>query len=151
MATTDPRADYATFTRALIEDVRANGRPTSGPFLGRRVLILTTTGARTGEPRTAPLVFSGDGDRLVIVASKGGAPDNPAWYANLSTNPVVTVETGGETFQARASTTDGDERQRLWDAHVSEHPGFAEYPAKAARIIPVVVLDRLPSNPGGPA
>jgi deazaflavin-dependent oxidoreductase (nitroreductase family) len=144
MTTTDPRADYAAFTRALIADVRSNGRPTSGPFEGRPVLILTTTGARTGEPRVAPLVFSRDGDRLVIMASKSGAPEHPAWYANLVANPVVTVETGGERFEARATTAQGDERERLWDAHVAEHPGFAEYVEKAGdRIIPVVVLDRI--------
>lgn len=143
MTTTDPRADYAAFTRNLIADVRTNGQPTSGPFLGRRVLILTTTGARSGEPRVAPLVHSGDGDRLVIIASKGGAPDNPSWYANLRANPVVTVETGGEMFQARASEAEGEERQRLWDAHVAEHPGFAEYPTMTSRVIPVVVLERI--------
>jgi deazaflavin-dependent oxidoreductase (nitroreductase family) len=143
MTTNDPRADYAAFTRALIEDVRANGRPTSGPFAGRPVLILTTTGARTGEPRVAPLVFSRDADRLVIMASKAGSPKNPAWYANLVANPVVTVETGGETFQARATTAQGDERERLWDAHVAEHPGFADYPARTSRVIPVVVLERI--------
>jgi deazaflavin-dependent oxidoreductase (nitroreductase family) len=143
MTTNDPRADYAAFTRALIEDVRSNGHPTSGPFLGRPVLILTTTGARTGEPRVAPLVFSRDGDRLVIMASKAGAPENPAWYANLTANPVVTVETGGEAFQARATTVHGEERERLWAAHVVEHPRFAEYPAKTPRVIPVVVLERV--------
>jgi deazaflavin-dependent oxidoreductase (nitroreductase family) len=143
MTTNDPRADYAAFTRNLIADVRANGRPTSGPFAGRPVLILTTTGARTGEPRVAPLVFSRDGDRLVIIASKAGAPDNPAWYANLVANPVVTVETGGELFRARAAEAHGDERQRLWDAHVAEHPGFAEYPARTTRLIPVIVLERI--------
>jgi deazaflavin-dependent oxidoreductase (nitroreductase family) len=143
MTTNDPRADYAAFTRALIDDVRSNGRPTSGPFLGRPVLILTTTGARTGQPRVAPLVYSRDADRLVIMASKAGAPENPAWYANLVANPVVTVETGGEMFQARAETVQGDERERLWDAHVAQHPGFAEYPARTARVIPVVVLERL--------
>jgi deazaflavin-dependent oxidoreductase (nitroreductase family) len=143
MTTTDLRADYAAFTRALIEDVRANGQPTSGPFAGRPVLILTTTGARTGEPRVAPLVYSRDGDRLVIMASKAGAPDNPAWYANLRANPEVTVETGGETFAARATEVHGDERDRLWDAHVQQHPGFAEYPARTTRVIPVIVLERL--------
>lgn len=144
MTTNDPRADYAAFTRALIEDVRSNGHPTSGPFAGRPVLILTTTGARTGEPRVAPLVFSRDGDHLVIMASKSGAPVHPAWYANLVANPVVTVETGGERFEARASEAHGDERARLWDAHVVQHPAFAEYVEKAGdRIIPVIVLDRI--------
>lgn len=144
MTTTDPVTDYAAFTRALIEDVRTNGKPTSGPFEGRPVLILTTTGARSGEPRIAPLVFSRDGDRYVIMASKAGAPTHPAWYANLVANAVVTVETGGASFRARASEAQGAERQRLWDAHVAQHPGFAEYPAKAGeRVIPVIVLERI--------
>jgi deazaflavin-dependent oxidoreductase (nitroreductase family) len=143
MTTTDPRADYEAFTRGLIEDVRTNGRPTSGPFLGRPVLILTTTGARTGQPRIAPLVFSRDGERLVIMASKAGAPEHPAWYANLVANPVVTVETGGEAFEARATEAHGDERERLWAAHVAEHPGFAEYVTRTTRLIPVIVLERL--------
>jgi deazaflavin-dependent oxidoreductase (nitroreductase family) len=144
MTTSDPRADYAAFTRALIEDVRTNGHPTFGPFLGRPVLILTTIGAKSGEPRVAPLVYSKDGDRYVIMASKGGAPTHPAWYANVVANPVVTVETAGEAFQARATELRGDERNRLWDAHVVQHPGFAEYVAKAGdRVIPVIALDRL--------
>lgn len=141
--TNDPRSDYAAFTRALIEDVRTNGRPTSGPFEGRSVLVLTTTGAKSGEPRVVPLVYSRDGDRYVIMASKGGAPTNPAWYANLKANPVVTVETGGERFQARASEIEGDERQRIWDAHVEINPGFAEYEQKTTRVIPVIVLERI--------
>jgi deazaflavin-dependent oxidoreductase (nitroreductase family) len=145
MTTNDPRADYEAFTRGLIADVRTNGRPTSGPFAGRPVLILTTTGARTGEPRVAPLVFSRDGDRLVIMASKSGSPENPAWYANLVANPVVTVETGGEVFEARATEVHGAERERLWAAHVAEHPGFAEYPAMTTRVIPVIVLERQPA------
>lgn len=143
MTITDPRAEYAAFTRALIEDVRANGKPTSGPFLGRPILILTTTGARSGEPRVAPLVYSRDGDRYVIMASKAGAPDNPAWYANLVANPVVTVETGGERFAARAVEIQGEERDRLWDAHVAEHPGFAEYVTRTTRRIPVIALSRI--------
>jgi deazaflavin-dependent oxidoreductase (nitroreductase family) len=88
-------------------------------------------------------VFSRDGEWLVIMASKAGAPENPAWYANLVANPVVTVETGGEAFRARAREAHGDERERLWAAHVAEHPGFAEYPARTTRLIPVIVLQRL--------
>jgi deazaflavin-dependent oxidoreductase (nitroreductase family) len=144
MTNADPRADYAAFTRALIEDLRAHGgEATSGPFAGRPVLLLTTTGARSGEPRLAPVVYSRDGDRLVIAASKGGAPTNPAWYANLVADPVVTVEAGGETFQARAVEATGDERSRLWASHVAQHPGFAEYEQKTTRLIPVIALERM--------
>jgi deazaflavin-dependent oxidoreductase (nitroreductase family) len=144
MTTTDPRAEYAAFTKALIEDVRANGHPTSGMFEGRPVLILTTIGAKSGEPRVAPLVYSRHGDDLVIMASKGGAPTHPAWYLNLVANPVVTVETEGEKYQARATEAHGEERDRIWDAHVELNPGFAEYVEKAGdRVIPVILLSRI--------
>jgi deazaflavin-dependent oxidoreductase (nitroreductase family) len=143
MSDVDPRAAYAAFTEALIADLRAHGgEVTDGPFKGRPVLVLHTVGARTGEPRFAPLVYSRDGERLVIVASKGGAPEHPAWYANLLANPAVTVEAGGETFASRATVAEGAERDRLWSAHVAQHPGFAEYVEKTTRLIPVVVLER---------
>lgn len=144
MTDTDPRAAYAAFTASLIADFRANnGETTSGPFVGRPLLLLTTTGAKSGLARTTPLVYSRDGEALVIMASKSGAPENPAWYANLLANPIVTVEAKGETFQARATEITGDERTRLWDAHVAEHPAFAEYVAKTTRVIPVIRLERI--------
>lgn len=144
MSTQDPRATHADITRALIEDLRAHrGEVTSGPFRGRPVLLLTTVGARTGARRLAPLVYSRDGDRLVVAASKGGAPTHPAWYANILADPIVTVEAGGETFQARAIVTEGVERDRLWAAHVAEHPGFAAYEKATIRVIPMVVLQRV--------
>jgi deazaflavin-dependent oxidoreductase (nitroreductase family) len=139
----DPRAAYHAMAETLIADIRTHGEPRSGPFLGRPVLLLTTTGAKTGEPRLVPLVFSRDGDRFVIMASKGGAPANPAWFANLVANPVVTVETGGEAFQARAIVTEGTERERLWDAHVALNPGFADYEKKTTRLIPAIALERI--------
>lgn len=144
MTASDPRADYAAFTRNLIEDLRAHGgEVTSGPFAGRPVLLLTTIGARSGKPRLAPLVFSRDADCLVVAASKGGAPTHPAWYANLAANPIVTVEAGGEVFQARAHVAQGDERDRLWRAHVAQHPAFGEYEQKTSRVIPMISLERL--------
>lgn len=144
MTATDPRADYAAFTRALIEDHRAHGgQITFGPFQGRSVLLLHTVGAKTGEPRIAPVVYSRDGDRLVIMASKAGAPTNPAWFANLVASPIVTVEAEGDTFEARAIVAEGAERDRLWAQHVAEYPGFAEYEQRTTRTIPAVVLERL--------
>jgi deazaflavin-dependent oxidoreductase (nitroreductase family) len=140
---TDPRAAYHAMTEALIADIRTHGEAKSGPFLGRPVLLLTTTGAKTGEPRLVPLVFSRDGDRFVIMASKGGAPAHPAWFANLVANPVVTVETGGEAFQARATVTEGAERDRLWAAHVALNPGFADYEKRTTRLIPAIALERI--------
>ena len=138
-------ASYSPFNDALIEDFRAHGgQPSSGPFVGRPVLLLTTTGARSGQPRTAPLVYSRDGDRYVVVASKGGAPTDPAWYRNLVANPTVTVEVGTETFQARASAlAGGAERDRLYAQHAAPMPAFLEYQRKTERVIPVVLLERI--------
>ena len=134
------------FNEALIEDLRAHGgRATSGPFIGRQVLILTTTGAKSGEPRETPLAYSRDGEDIVIVASMGGAPRNPAWYHNLVVNPRVTVELDGETFHADARVTDPDERRRLYDRHAEIFPGFLEYEARTDRVIPVIVLKRIPA------
>jgi deazaflavin-dependent oxidoreductase (nitroreductase family) len=143
MTDSDPRAAFAEMTKALITDYRAHGEVTAGPFAGRPVLLLTTTGARSGRPRLAPLVYTRDGDRYVVAASKGGAPTNPAWFANLVANPLVSVEVGEETFEARASVPAGEERDRLWAAQVAEHPNFADYQRRTSRVIPVVVLERL--------
>ncbi len=144
MSVPDPRAAFAAMTAALIEDFRAHrGTVTAGPFAGRQVLLLTTTGARSGAQRLAPLVYTRDGDRYVIVASKGGAPDHPAWYRNLLANPVATVEAGGETFRARATVIDGAERDRLYARHAAMHPSFTEYQQRTSRVIPVVVLERM--------
>ena len=132
------------FNETLIEDLRAHdGQATSGPFLGRPVLILTTTGAKSGERRESPLAYTRDGDDIVIVASMGGAPRNPSWYHNLIANPRVTVELGGETFQADARITDPEERRRLYDRHADVFPGFRDYEAKTSRTIPVIVLKRV--------
>src|SRR2546423_2844068 len=128
----------------LIADFRAHGKVSKGPFLGRDVLLLTTKGAKTGAERTNPLVFSRDGDRLVIAASKGGAPTNPAWYHNLRKNPVVTVELGGETFKAKATVAPTEaERRRLYDQHAAKNPGFRDYETKTTRRIPTIWLDRI--------
>lgn len=144
MTTTSDRTDYDNFTNALVADFRANGgKVTSGPFLGRNLLLLHTKGARSGESRLAPVVYTRDGGAIVIVASKGGAPTNPAWYLNLLANPVVTVELGGETFRARATVVEGRERDRLYAAHAAEHPSFKDYETKTTRVIPVVRLVRV--------
>ncbi|MEK7863128.1 MAG: nitroreductase family deazaflavin-dependent oxidoreductase [Chloroflexota bacterium] len=132
------------FNDDLIADFRANGKVTTGPFVGRDVLLLTTTGAMTGAPRTAPLVYSRDGDRYVIVASKGGAPTHPAWFLNLRAHPNVTVEIPGARFSAHARIVNEPERRRIYDAHAALNPSFLEYEKKTTRRIPVVVLERLP-------
>lgn len=131
-------------TEALITDFRANGgQVRRGPFAGRPVLLLTTTGAQTGQPRLAPVVYSRAGDGYVIVASKGGSSSHPAWYHNLLAQPIVTVEVAGQTFEARARVTEGAERDRLFTERTDTNPNFAEYQRRTSRVIPVVVLERL--------
>jgi deazaflavin-dependent oxidoreductase (nitroreductase family) len=145
MSDPDPRASYAAWTEALITAFRSNGgKVTAGPFADRDVLLLTTVGAKSGQERLAPVVFTRDGDRIVIVGSKNGAPTHPGWYHNLLANPIVTLEVGTEKFQARATPAEGAERERLWAAHVARYPGFQDYLTKTSRVIPVIVLERLP-------
>jgi deazaflavin-dependent oxidoreductase (nitroreductase family) len=141
-----PDFDPAAFTQGLINGLRANnGQVTSGPMAGRPLLILTTTGARSGLSRESILTYTKDGDRLVVAASKSGAPTNPDWYHNLIAHPIVQVEAGGETFKARATVQEGAERDRLWANHVAARPEFAEYPKKSGRVIPMITLERLSS------
>jgi deazaflavin-dependent oxidoreductase (nitroreductase family) len=135
------------FNQALIDQIRANhGQVSEGYFAGRQVLILTTTGAKTGETRESPLAYSRDGSDLVIVASMGGGPSNPAWYHNLVANPRVKVEANGETFEATAEVVDPVERRRLYDQHADLHVGFKDYEAKTSRVIPVIRLKRRASS-----
>jgi deazaflavin-dependent oxidoreductase (nitroreductase family) len=137
-------ADPNDFNQNLIEEYRATAGNVTGVFAGRPLMLLTTTGARSGQPRTAPLVYTTDGDDFVVIASKGGAPTNPDWYHNLRANPLVSVELGPDTFQARARVTEGEERERLYDAQAALMPAFADYQRKSTREIPVVVLERIP-------
>jgi deazaflavin-dependent oxidoreductase (nitroreductase family) len=134
---------YQDFNRNLIEDLRANGRATSGPFEGRDVLVLTTRGAKSKEVRSTPLVYTRDGDHYVIVASKGGAPTHPSWYHNLVKHPEVTLEINKEKFNARARVADGDDYERLYLQHANINPGFHDYRKKTTRKIPVIVLERI--------
>ena len=130
------------FNLRLIEEFRANGGKVTGTFAGRPLLLITTKGAKSGEERTTPLVYSKDGDRFVVIASMGGAPRHPAWFFNVRANPEVTLEVGAETFTATASIADGAERDRLFNAQAAGMPAFAEYQQKTTRVIPVVVLER---------
>ena len=136
-------SSYGDFNRNLVADIRAHGKATSGPFVGRDVLILTTKGAKSKEERTTPLVFSRDGDKYVIVASKGGAPTNPHWYHNLREHPEVTVEVNKHAFKARARVELGDDYERLYNQHADINPTFHEYRTKTTRKIPVVVLEKI--------
>jgi deazaflavin-dependent oxidoreductase (nitroreductase family) len=105
-------------------------------------LLLTTTGSRSGRQLTLPLIYGRDGDRYLIVASRGGAPDHPAWYKNLAAQPAVRLQVGPEKFAARARTATGAERARLWKSMTQIWPAYDEYQAKTTREIPVVVLER---------
>ena len=134
-------SDPATFENGLIADMRANGGVvTGGPLAGHPLLIMTSRGAKTGQPRRAILTFTRDGVDYVVAASNGGAPTDPAWLLNLKADPVVTVEAETRTFQARASITDEAVRDRLWRHHVEALPHFAEYPEQSGRVIPMVRL-----------
>jgi deazaflavin-dependent oxidoreductase (nitroreductase family) len=136
--------DPEAFTRSLIEDMRAHGgRPTTGFLAGKALLVLTSTGAKTGEPRTAIVTYHMDGDRYVVAASKSGSPENPAWYHNLVAHPDATIEVDNATFPIRATEATGAERDRLWNDHVAAHPEFGEYPSKTDRIIPVLLIERV--------
>jgi len=133
----------AEFNKKVIEEFRANGGKVGGPFAGAPMLLLTHKGARSGKSYTTPLVYSKDGGRIVIVASKAGAPNNPAWYHNLAAHPEVTVEIGTEHFKAKAAVTKGEERERLFNAQAAQMPVFNEYRSKTRRQIPVIVLERV--------
>jgi len=126
----------------IIEEFRANEGKVGGFFEGRTLLLLHTTGAKSGKERVTPVVTKEDGDRLVIVASKGGAPTHPDWYHNLVANPVVTIEYGTEEFQANATVSSEPERSQLYEQFASDMPAFAEYEKQANRVIPVVTLTR---------
>lgn len=130
------------FNKQIIEEFRANGGKVSGQFAGAPLLLLTTLGAKSNQPSINPLVYSKDGNNIVIIASKAGAPTNPDWYYNILAHPEVTVEVGTERFQARAVVPERQERDRIFNQVVTQMPGFAEYQRNTSRIIPVVVLER---------
>jgi deazaflavin-dependent oxidoreductase (nitroreductase family) len=126
----------------IIEEFRANGGKVGGWFKGATLLLLHTTGARTGAARVNPLMYQDLSDgSLAVLASKGGAHTNPDWYYNLLANPIVTAEVGTQTRWFRARVAVGDERQRILAKQKIDHPVFADYEAKTTRAIPVVILD----------
>lgn len=109
---------------------------------GSKILLLTTKGRKSGKPRTKPLIYEQDGDRYVIVASKGGAPKHPDWYRNLEKDPNVELQVLDDVFPARARTAEGHERERLWQLVNQQWPDYESYQKKTDRVIPVVVLER---------
>ena len=131
------------FNQRVINEFRANQGKVSGQMTGLPLLLLTTTGAKTGRALTKPLAYTKDGDRIFVIASFAGSPNNPAWFNNLVSNPTVTVELGSERFQARAVVTMGEERQRLFNTQADKIPIFHDYQKKTTRQIPVVVFERI--------
>jgi deazaflavin-dependent oxidoreductase (nitroreductase family) len=131
------------FNQKVITEFRANQGKVGGQMAGMPIMLLTTKGAKTGRNLTKPLAYTKDGDRLVAIASFAGSPHHPAWYVNLVANPTVTIELGTESFQARATTTSGEERQRLFNAQAQLMPIFNDYTKKTSRELPVVVFERI--------
>ena len=134
--------DVNDHNRAIIEEFRANGGKVGGNFEGAPLLLLHTVGARSGQPRVNPMMYLRDGERLVVFASKAGAPTNPDWYHNLVAHPDASVEVGDELFDVHATVLIGAERDRLFAKQAQLYPGFKEYEARTTRTIPVVALTR---------
>jgi len=128
--------------RQVIEEFRANAGRVGGNYEGRPLLLLTTTGRKTGRTHTTPVMYLADGDSYCVFGSKGGAPEHPAWYLNLVANPRVIVEVGTERFEAQATVVGPDEREALYRKQASLFSQFAEYERKTTRTIPVVRLTR---------
>ncbi len=139
----EPVPDYGSVKDQLIAEIRAHGHAVTGIYVGRQALVLTTTGARSGESRVSPLAYSTDTGRFVVTASRGGSPRHPSWYHNLVVNPSATIEVDLKRLGVRASTAEGEERERLWLQHIALHPGIGPYAGMTHRIIPVVVLEPL--------
>jgi deazaflavin-dependent oxidoreductase (nitroreductase family) len=131
------------WNQAIIDEFRANSGKVGGRFAGKTLLLLHTVGAKSGQERINPVAYVTDADRLVIIASKGGAPTNPDWYYNILAHPRVTVEVGTEQFQAQAAVAPEPERTRLYSQMVEMMPGFADYQRNTTRVIPVITLTRL--------
>ena len=141
MPTNEERQDW---NRKIIEEFRANQGKVGGPFEGAPLLLLHHKGAKTGQERVSPVAYQDlGGGRVAVFASKGGAPDNPAWYHNVVANPDVTIEIGTETVPAKARIPDDAERAPIWEKQKQLMPGFAEYEQKTSREIPVVLLERV--------
>ncbi len=143
---TGTNRDWVESNRPVIEKFRRDGRRT--PARSNPLLLLTTRGARTGRERVTPLNFSRDGDRYIVMASKGGSPTHPDWYRNLLAHPGVSIEADGEQFTAHAKVSEGAERERLLKIHSAAMPFFGAYERRVKkREIPVIALERDRSGP----
>jgi deazaflavin-dependent oxidoreductase (nitroreductase family) len=135
-------AELEDWNAKIIAEFREHEGRVGGQFEGAPLLLLTTTGAKTGTPRVAPMMYLAEDERLFVFASKAGAPTNPDWFHNLVAHPEVRVELGTDTFAATAVIVEGEERERIYAEQARRFPGFAEYQAKTDRVIPVVELVR---------
>lgn len=136
------------FNQQVIDEFRANAGRVGGPFEGGRLILLTTTGAKTGNRHTTPLGYLPDGEnRILVIASAGGAPRHPAWFHNLKANPIVEVEDGISTYQAKATILSQPERDEAWARAVESDPNWAQYQANTTRQIPVVALEQVSGGP----
>ncbi len=136
------QSDDELFGEEHIRVYRETAGERGHDWRGGTILLLTTQGHRTGEPRTTPLLYRSDGDRWVIVASKGGAPQHPSWFENLQANPDAEIQVKGDLVPVRAGTAQGEERDRLWSLMTEDWPAYDDYQARTEREIPVVVLAR---------
>ena len=134
--------DVQDFNKSIIDEFRANNGVLSGQFAGAPLLLLTTTGAKSGLSRVNPLAYLADKNRHIIFASYAGAPTNPPWYHNLLANPEVYVEVDSDSFRARAQILSEPERTELFKKMANAMPAFAEYQTKTTRVIPVIALTR---------
>jgi deazaflavin-dependent oxidoreductase (nitroreductase family) len=135
-------AEMNDFNANIIKEFRDNDGKVGGPFEGATVLLLHTTGAKSGKERINPLAYRNVGDDVAVFASKGGAPTNPDWYHNLKAHPQVTAEIGTQTVALTAREAEGDERTAIWEAQKIDSPGFADYEKGTTRQIPVMILER---------
>jgi deazaflavin-dependent oxidoreductase (nitroreductase family) len=138
-------ADDQLFGAEHVRVYRETGGERGYHWRGTTILLLTTTGRKSGEPRTTPLIHRTDGDRWVIVVSKGGAPEHPGWYENLLADPDASIEVKDELIPVRASTAEGEERSRLWALMAEVWPAYDDYQTNTDREIPVIVLTRRPA------
>ena len=134
-------AEFEDFNTKIINEFRENGGKVSGPFEGAPMLILHTTGAKSGTVRENPMMYKDLGGSYAVFASKGGAPTNPDWYHNLVAHPDVQAEIGTRTVPLTARVAGPEERERIWVPWKTENPGFAEYESKTSRQIPVIILE----------
>jgi deazaflavin-dependent oxidoreductase (nitroreductase family) len=142
--------DRSQRNQLVIDEFRSAGGVVGGDFEGVPLLLLTTTGARSGHSRTVPMTYLRDGERLVVFAANGGRESHPGWYHNLSADPAAGVEVGTEAFDVTATEIEGAERERLWARQLERTPYFAGFRERAGRRIPVVALTRTPGYPGVP-